>query len=54
MEFMKDKINLLLLITTVILTGSIFFANDFLCGILLGVCAFIPLTAFVNRANKME
>lgn len=54
MKFMKDKVNLLLLIVTVILTGSIFFANDFLCGMLLGVCAFIPLTAFVNRANKIE
>lgn len=54
MKFMKDKVNLLLLTVTVILTGSIFFANDFLCGMLLGVCAFIPLTAFVNRANKIE
>lgn len=52
MEFLKDKINLFLLIGTIILTGGLFFVDNFLCGILLVVCILILLTAFVDRTNK--
>lgn len=52
MEFLKDKINVFLLIGIIILTGGLFFVDNFLCGILLVVCAFILLTAFVDRVNK--
>lgn len=52
MEFLKDKINLFLLICTVILTGGLFFVDNFLCGILLVVCALMLLTAFVDRTHR--
>lgn len=52
MEFLKDKINVFLLIGTVILTGSLFFVDNFLCGILLVVCALMLLTAFVDRTHR--
>lgn len=52
MEFLKDKINVFLLIGIIILTGGLFFVDNFLCGILLVVCALILLTAFVDRVNK--
>ena len=52
MEFLKDKINLFLLIGIVILTSGLFFVDNFLCGVLLVVCTFMLLTAFVDRVNK--
>lgn len=52
MEFMKDKINLFLLIGIIVLTGGLFFVDNFICGILLVVCAFILLTTFVDRTHK--
>ena len=52
MEFLKDKINVFLLIGTIILTGGLFFVDNFLCSILLVVCALILLTAFVDRTNR--
>ncbi len=52
MEFLKDKINLFLLISTVILVSGLLFVDNFLCGVLLVVCALILLTAFVDRVNK--
>lgn len=52
MEFMKDKINVFLLIGIIILTGGLFFVDNFLYGILLVVCALILLTAFVDRTHR--
>lgn len=52
MEFLKDKINLFLLIGTIVLTSGLFFVDNFLCGVLLVICALMLLTAFIDRINK--
>ena len=52
MEFLKDKINLFLIIGTVILTSGLFFVCNYLCRILLVVCALILLATFVDRVSK--
>lgn len=52
MEFLKDKINLFLLIGTIVLTSGLLFVDNFLCGVLLVVCALMLLTAFIDRINK--
>lgn len=52
MEFLKDKVNLLLLIGTIVLSSGLFFVDNFLCGVLLVLCAFMLLTAFIDRTHK--
>ena len=52
MEFMKDKINVLLLIGTIIFASGLFFVYNYLCRILLVVCALILLATFVDRVSK--
>ena len=48
----RDKINVLLVVGTIVLAGGLFFVDNFLCGVLLVVCALMLLTAFVDRINK--
>lgn len=52
MEFMKDKINVLLLVGTIILASGLFFVYNYLCRILLVVCVLILLATFVDRVSK--
>lgn len=52
MEFMKDKVNVFLLVSVIVLAGGLFFVDNFLCGVLLVLCALMLLTAFVDRVNK--
>ncbi len=52
MEFMKDKVNVFLLIGTIVLASGLFFVDNFLGGVLLVLCTLMLLTAFVDRVNK--
>ena len=52
MEYLKDKINLLLLIGTIVLSSGLFFVYNYLCRIFLVVCILILLATFVDRVSR--
>ena len=54
MEFMKDKINLFLLIGTIVLTSGLFFVDNFLCGVFVLSCCWQLLLIEHTENNSFK